>query len=41
MRNNDITDTRAKLAAYVKSGLITLPANSAIPQITRGVRDDE
>jgi argininosuccinate synthase len=41
MRNNDITDTRAKLAAYVKSGLITLPANSAIPQITSTTRDEE
>ncbi|MEJ7838390.1 MAG: argininosuccinate synthase [Thermomicrobiales bacterium] len=34
MRNNDITDTRQKLAAYVESGLIKLSGNSAIPQLT-------
>ncbi len=33
MRNNDITDTREKLIAYVKSGLITISDSGAIPQI--------
>ena len=33
MRNNDITDTRQKLVAYVKSGLITISDTGAIPQI--------
>ncbi|TAN12110.1 MAG: argininosuccinate synthase [Burkholderiaceae bacterium] len=33
MRNLDITDTRAKLAAYAKSGLIELGAGSMLPQI--------
>jgi len=33
MRNNDITDTRQKLIAYVKSGLITISDTGAIPQI--------
>jgi argininosuccinate synthase len=33
MRNNDITDTRQKLAAYVHSGLIALSDKGAIPQL--------
>ena len=41
MRNNDITDTRLKLAAYVKSGLITLSSSSAIPQLTGTTKDDD
>ena len=40
MRNNDITDTRLKLAAYVKSGLIT-SGSGAIPQLTGTTKDDE
>ena len=31
MRNLDITDTRAKLSTYVRSGLLTSGAGSAIP----------
>jgi argininosuccinate synthase len=41
MRNNDITDTRQKLAAYVDSGLISLSKTSAIPQLTGTTKDDE
>jgi argininosuccinate synthase len=33
MRNNDITDTRRKLAAYVHGGLIALSDQGAIPQL--------
>ncbi|WP_293224749.1 argininosuccinate synthase, partial [Ottowia sp.] len=33
MRNLDITDTRAKLASYAKSGLLELGAGSMLPQI--------
>ena len=33
MRNNDITDTRAKLATYLKDGLISLSETGAIPQL--------
>ncbi|MEZ5607554.1 MAG: argininosuccinate synthase [Burkholderiaceae bacterium] len=33
MRNLDITDTRAKLAGYAKSGLLELGAGSMLPQI--------
>jgi argininosuccinate synthase len=33
MRNNDITDTREKLIAYVNAGLIKLGDQSSIPQI--------
>lgn len=40
MRNNDITDTRQKLFAYVKSGLITISDTGAIPQITDVTRPD-
>ena len=36
MRNNDITDTRRKLAAYVQGGLISLAGSTAIPQLTDG-----
>ncbi len=39
MRNNDITDTRRKLVAYVTSGLISLSDKSAIPQL-RGPADE-
>jgi argininosuccinate synthase len=34
MRNNDIADTRQKLAAYVDSGLISLSGAGAIPKLT-------
>lgn len=42
MRNNDITDTREKLIAYVNSGLITLSDTGSIPQIQGATakRDD-
>ena len=33
MRNLDITDTRAKLAGYAKSGLLELGSGSMLPQI--------
>jgi argininosuccinate synthase len=33
MRNNDIEDTRNKIAAYVHSGLIALSDTNAIPQL--------
>jgi argininosuccinate synthase len=36
MRNNDITDTREKLIAYVNTGLIKLGDSSAIPQLGGG-----
>ena len=36
MRNLDITDTRAKLITYAKSGLITLSKGSEMPQLNVG-----
>jgi len=33
MRNNDITDTRQKLVAYVESGLVKISDKGSIPQI--------
>jgi argininosuccinate synthase len=36
MRNLDITDTRDKLVAYVKSGLLTPSAGSALPLLAGG-----
>jgi argininosuccinate synthase len=33
MRNNDIEDTRNKIAAYVSSGVISLSGKDAIPQL--------
>jgi argininosuccinate synthase len=36
MRNLDITDTRAKLMTYAKSGLITLSKGSEMPQLNSG-----
>lgn len=41
MRNNDIADTRAKLAAYVSGGLITLSDSSAIPQLQGPAKTSE
>jgi argininosuccinate synthase len=38
MRNLDITDTRAKLIAYARSGLITLSQGSEMPQLNSGSR---
>lgn len=40
MRNNDITDTRDKLATYANAGLISLKNRSSVPQLP-GVRTDE
>jgi argininosuccinate synthase len=44
MRNLDITDTRAKLITYAKSGLITLSKGSEMPQLSNAneplARDD-
>jgi len=40
MRNNDISDTRQKLVAYVKSGLITISDTGSIPRI-QGVMKKE
>jgi argininosuccinate synthase len=39
MRNNDITDTRAKLAAYAQTGLIAISGDSAIPQLQAPAKD--
>jgi argininosuccinate synthase len=36
MRNLDITDTRAKLVTYAKSGLLTLNNVSEMPQLSGG-----
>jgi len=36
MRNLDITDTRAKLMTYAKSGLISLSKGNEIPQLNSG-----
>src|ERR1700688_718822 len=36
MRNLDITDTRAKLITYAKTGLITLSKGSEMPQLNSG-----
>jgi argininosuccinate synthase len=36
MRNLDITDTRAKLIAYARSGLITLSQGSEMPRLNSG-----
>jgi argininosuccinate synthase len=33
MRNNDIADTREKLAAYVRSGLVAVPGTTSVPQL--------
>ncbi len=33
MRNNDITDTREKLVAYVGSGLLSMSDSAAVPQL--------
>ncbi len=41
MRNLDITDTRAKLITYAKSGLLTLSHGTEMPQLTGTVKDEE
>jgi len=41
MRNNDIEDTRNKLAAYVHGGLISLSGSGAIPQLTSTTEPSE
>ncbi len=40
MRNNDITDTREKLAAYVHSGLISLSGSTSVPQLRGATVND-
>jgi argininosuccinate synthase len=43
MRNNDITDTRTKLASYAQAGLVSLAGKDSLPQLpgatTRGAED--
>jgi argininosuccinate synthase len=39
MRNLDITDTRAKLMTYARTGLITLSHGSEMPQLNSGTKD--
>jgi argininosuccinate synthase len=40
MRNLDITDTRAKLQTYAKSGLINLSQGTEMPQLTTSTDKD-
>ncbi len=40
MRNLDITDTREKLTAYAKAGLLA-PASGTLPQLSDGKKPDE
>ena len=39
MRNLDITDTRAKLITYARSGLITLSQGNEMPQLNNGTKN--
>jgi argininosuccinate synthase len=41
MRNNDITDTRRKIASYVQRGVVTLSDHGSIAQLAAGTTDDE
>jgi argininosuccinate synthase len=41
MRNNDIADTREKLAAYVQSGLVSVSPGDAVPQLPGSVASSE
>jgi hypothetical protein len=41
MRNNDITDTRRKIASYVQGGVVTLSDHGSIAQLAAGTTDDE
>ncbi len=41
MRNNDITDSREKLATYARSGLVKLAAKDALPQLPGTSKVDE
>ena len=40
MRNLDITDTRAKLATYAQTGLLTLSSGTELPQLKSGSTKD-
>jgi len=40
MRNLDITDTRAKLMTYARTGLITLSQGSEMPQLNSGAKNE-
>ena len=39
MRNLDITDTRDKLATYVKTGLLAASVGKAVPQLASETGD--
>ena len=40
MRNNDITDTRAKIAAYASAGVLSASDEQALPQIGESRKED-
>ncbi|MCA9835101.1 MAG: argininosuccinate synthase [Thermomicrobiales bacterium] len=40
MRNNDITDSRAKLQAYAEAGLVAMGKHSAIPMLDTSSEED-
>jgi argininosuccinate synthase len=40
MRNLDIADTREKLLAYAKSGLLSVGSGSALPRLRNDEQDD-
>jgi len=40
MRNNDITDSRNKLAAYAQVGLVAVEAKNALPQLPGAANDE-
>ncbi|HLU36848.1 MAG TPA: argininosuccinate synthase [Thermomicrobiales bacterium] len=39
MRNNDITDSRTKLQTYARTGLVSLAASDALPQLPGATKD--
>jgi argininosuccinate synthase len=41
MRNLDITDTRAKLMTYARSGLVTLSQGTEMPQLNSGTKGED
>jgi argininosuccinate synthase len=41
MRNNDITDSRNKLASYARVGLVSLAASNALPQLPGASKDKD
>lgn len=41
MRNNDITDSRKKLASYAKVGLVSVAAKNTLPQLPVTSRDED